>query len=356
MCLSLLASPAKPEPPRLALRWRSPFRVFRLLRKRKRARRPRTLLRAKMPPHPSTPRRPSVRRTQRNPARNGASRRRSVQAISSTSPSPPRGSMPRATRSIPRSAPRTTRSAEKRSRRQPLGSNASLSTTLLQAPGVAQDSFGQLHVRGDHANLQYRINGVIIPETISGFSQLFDTRFARRIDLITGALPAEYGYRTAGVVDIETRSGTLEPGGEVVDLRRAAADFPAELLLWRLDRQGRLLRYRKLSAEQYRHRKSDPFAQSGEGFQRAGQGFPLSFGHHRREYALELHLRHGGEPIPASQQPGTDPRPSRPSAFRISTPRVCASSNSRSPISIFFRCRNLSAISTSRSPCSTDTR
>src|SRR5580700_2202456 len=98
---------------------------------------------------------------------------------------------------------------------QPLGNNASLSQTLLQAPGVAQDSFGQLHVRGDHANLQYRINGVIIPETISGFSQLFDTRFARRIDLITGALPAEYGYRTAGVVDIETKSGTLEPGGEV---------------------------------------------------------------------------------------------------------------------------------------------
>jgi outer membrane receptor protein involved in Fe transport len=98
---------------------------------------------------------------------------------------------------------------------QPLGNNASLSQTLLQAPGVAQDSFGQLHVRGDHANLQFRINGIIIPETISGFSQLFDTRFARRIDLITGALPAEYGYRTAGVVDIETKSGTLEPGGEV---------------------------------------------------------------------------------------------------------------------------------------------
>ncbi|MBV8963773.1 MAG: ligand-gated channel, partial [Hyphomicrobiales bacterium] len=98
---------------------------------------------------------------------------------------------------------------------QPLGANAALSSTLLQAPGVAQDSFGQLHVRGDHANLQYRINGVIVPETISGFSQLFDTRFARRIDLITGALPAEYGYRTAGVVDIETKSGTLEPGGEI---------------------------------------------------------------------------------------------------------------------------------------------
>ncbi|SEE35601.1 Outer membrane receptor proteins, mostly Fe transport [Rhizobiales bacterium GAS191] len=98
---------------------------------------------------------------------------------------------------------------------QPLGNNAALSQTLLQAPGVAQDSFGQLHVRGDHANLQYRINGIIIPETISGFSQLFDTRFARRIDLLTGALPAQYGYRTAGVVEIETKSGSLDPGGEI---------------------------------------------------------------------------------------------------------------------------------------------
>ena len=98
---------------------------------------------------------------------------------------------------------------------QPRGNNATLSETLLQAPGVALDSFGQLHVRGDHANLQYRINGVIIPETISGFAQLFDTRFARRIDLITGALPAQYGYRTAGVVDIETKSGSLDPGGEI---------------------------------------------------------------------------------------------------------------------------------------------
>ena len=98
---------------------------------------------------------------------------------------------------------------------QPLGNNAPLNQTLLQAPGVAQDSFGQLHVRGDHANLQYRINGIIIPETISGFSQLFETRFARRIDLLTGALPAQYGYRTAGIVEIETKSGSLDPGGEI---------------------------------------------------------------------------------------------------------------------------------------------
>ena len=41
----------------------------------------------------------------------------------------------------------------------PQGNNTALNDVLLQAPGVVQDSYGQLHVRGDHANLQYRING-----------------------------------------------------------------------------------------------------------------------------------------------------------------------------------------------------
>ena len=65
---------------------------------------------------------------------------------------------------------------------------------LLQAPGVAQDSFGQIHVRGDHANLQYRINGVQLPEG-SVFGQALAARFADTMSLITGALPAQYGFR-----------------------------------------------------------------------------------------------------------------------------------------------------------------
>ena len=54
---------------------------------------------------------------------------------------------------------------------QPGGGNQPLNQVLLQAPGVVQDSFGQLHVRGDHNGLQYRLNGVIIPEGITVFSQ-----------------------------------------------------------------------------------------------------------------------------------------------------------------------------------------
>lgn len=97
----------------------------------------------------------------------------------------------------------------------PQGENTPLNQVLLQAPGVANDSYGQLHVRGDHADLQYRINGILIPEPISGFGQSLDTRIIDQVSLLTGALPAEYGYRTAGIVDIRTKSGDLGNGGSI---------------------------------------------------------------------------------------------------------------------------------------------
>jgi hypothetical protein len=46
----------------------------------------------------------------------------------------------------------------------PGGDNAPLNQVLLQAPGVAQDSYGQIHVRGDHNEVQYRLDGVQLPE------------------------------------------------------------------------------------------------------------------------------------------------------------------------------------------------
>src|SRR3954469_6208748 len=97
----------------------------------------------------------------------------------------------------------------------PQGDNAPFNQVILQAPGVTQDSFGQLHVRGDHANLQFRINGVQLPEGINVFGQTLQTRLANSISLITGSLPAQYGFRTAGILDIQTKTGTLNPGGSV---------------------------------------------------------------------------------------------------------------------------------------------
>ena len=56
----------------------------------------------------------------------------------------------------------------------PQGDNAPLNQVLLQAPGVAQDSFGQIHLRGEHANVQYRLNGVELPEGLSVFGQAIE--------------------------------------------------------------------------------------------------------------------------------------------------------------------------------------
>jgi outer membrane receptor protein involved in Fe transport len=100
----------------------------------------------------------------------------------------------------------------------PQGTNAPLEKVLLQTPGVSQDSAasGDLHVRNEHGNVQYRVNGIMLPDGVSGFSHVLDTNFVGGLALITGALPAQYGLRTAGVVDVQTKSGkALAQGGQI---------------------------------------------------------------------------------------------------------------------------------------------
>ena len=97
----------------------------------------------------------------------------------------------------------------------PGGQNLGLNQVVLQAPGVTQDSYGQLHIRGDHGNIQYRLNNVILPEGLSVFGQALSPRLAGSTELITGALPAQYGLRTAGIVNITTKTGLYHNGGQV---------------------------------------------------------------------------------------------------------------------------------------------
>ena len=97
----------------------------------------------------------------------------------------------------------------------PGGDNAPINQVLLQAPGVAQDSYGQIHVRGDHNEVQFRLDGVQLPEGLNVFGQALMTRFADHMSLTTGALPSQFGFLQAGVVDITTKNGTTNPGGNV---------------------------------------------------------------------------------------------------------------------------------------------
>ena len=99
----------------------------------------------------------------------------------------------------------------------PQGSNAPVERVLLQAPGVSQDSAasGLFHVRNEHGNAQYRINGIFLPDGVSGFGSVFDTNFIGSLSLVTGALPAEYGLRTTGVIDLTTRTDIFNNSGSI---------------------------------------------------------------------------------------------------------------------------------------------
>jgi outer membrane receptor protein involved in Fe transport len=51
--------------------------------------------------------------------------------------------------------------------------------------------------------------------SISVFGQTLDPRLAENVKIIDGALPAEYGNQTGGIVDIQTKSGVFNDGGVV---------------------------------------------------------------------------------------------------------------------------------------------
>jgi hypothetical protein len=99
----------------------------------------------------------------------------------------------------------------------PQGANTTLDKVLLQTPGVSQDSAasGEIHVRNEHANLQYRINGIMLPDGVGAFGQILDTGIVGSMALLTGALPAQYGLRTAGVLDIQTKADVFNNSGSV---------------------------------------------------------------------------------------------------------------------------------------------
>lgn len=96
----------------------------------------------------------------------------------------------------------------------PGGDSVPFQQVLLRMPGVVQDSYGELHIRGEHGNAGYRIDGVMLPEGLEGFGQEFDSHFIASATLLTGALPAQYGLRLSGLVDITTKSGADLNGGE----------------------------------------------------------------------------------------------------------------------------------------------
>jgi hypothetical protein len=94
----------------------------------------------------------------------------------------------------------------------PRGNNNELHDVLLTIPGAAYGGLKQVHVRQDHANLQLRVDGVPIPDTVSSaFSDVIAPRAWERADIVLGGMEANVGNKTAALIDITTKSGT-KPG------------------------------------------------------------------------------------------------------------------------------------------------
>ena len=123
---------------------------------------------------------------------------------------------------------------------QPQGPNSSLDKVLLQAPGVSADSAvsnPDFHVRNEYANVQYRIDGIQLPDGVSALGSVLETGMVQSLDLLDGALPAQYGLRTAGVVDITTKTLAQDSGSLAVQLLSGRLCRPV-VIAGQKERQG----------------------------------------------------------------------------------------------------------------------
>jgi TonB dependent receptor/TonB-dependent Receptor Plug Domain len=101
----------------------------------------------------------------------------------------------------------------------PGGEHTPLTDVLAQMPGVAIDQNQQIHIRNTEGpQFQYQINGVLIPLDINTnppFLSMINPMFIERVNLLDGVLPSRYSYATGGVVDIRTKDGCEQSGGDV---------------------------------------------------------------------------------------------------------------------------------------------
>ncbi|HEY4307625.1 MAG TPA: TonB-dependent receptor [Gemmatimonadaceae bacterium] len=75
--------------------------------------------------------------------------------------------------------------------------------------GAARAPTGEVHIRGQHAEYTYYIDGVPVPAGISGsLNELFDPEVVNQINFQTGGWDAEYGGRNAAVVNVTTKIPT----------------------------------------------------------------------------------------------------------------------------------------------------
>lgn len=75
--------------------------------------------------------------------------------------------------------------------------------------GAARAPTGEVHIRGQHGEYTYYVDGIPVPPGISGsLNELFDPSIVQQIEFQTGGWDAEYGGRNAAIINVTTRVPT----------------------------------------------------------------------------------------------------------------------------------------------------
>jgi TonB-dependent receptor-like protein/carboxypeptidase family protein len=97
---------------------------------------------------------------------------------------------------------------------RPLGAAPSraIESIVSSAPGFVSDDNGRMHPRGSESQVQYVVDGIPVTDNMSAiFSTSLDARTLRSVEVLTGGIPAEFGDKLAGVINVNTRSGLEGP-------------------------------------------------------------------------------------------------------------------------------------------------
>ncbi len=118
---------------------------------------------------------------------------------------------------------------------RPLGAAPSraIESIVASTPGFVTDDNGRMHPRGSESQVQYVVDGVPVTDNMSAiFSTSLDARTLRTVEVLTGGIPAEFGDKLAGVINVNTRSGLEGPtqgaisfSGGSFSTGEAAVDF-----------------------------------------------------------------------------------------------------------------------------------
>ncbi len=89
--------------------------------------------------------------------------------------------------------------------------------------GAARAPTGEVHIRGQHAEYTYYVDGVPVPSGVSGsLNELFDPSIVNSINFQTGGWDAEYGNKNSAIINVTTRIPT---GGFHMNAAAFGGDF-----------------------------------------------------------------------------------------------------------------------------------